>query len=64
MDDLEFILYVKDNINIVKICKDNNIRYENMIRGRTTKENTKKVADELKLAINKCYSSIVLDRSI
>lgn len=63
MTDLEFILLVKE-ISISEVCKNENISYSNLIRGKTTKENEKKIADILKLKINNIYSSIVLDRRV
>lgn len=47
MKDIELIHKIK-NIKISNICKSNNLDYTNLIYGRTSKENTKKIADELR----------------
>lgn len=47
MKDIELIHKIK-NIKISNICKRNNLDYTNLIYGRTSKENTKKIADELR----------------
>lgn len=47
MKDIELIHKIK-NIKIGNICKRNNLDYTNLIYGRTSKENTKKIADELR----------------
>ena len=47
MKDIELIHKLK-NITISNICKSNKIDYTNLIYGRTSKENTKKIADELR----------------
>mgnify|MGYP006898638639 CR=1 FL=1 len=47
MKDIELIHKIK-NIKISNICKSNKIDYTNLIYGRTSKENTKKIADELR----------------
>ena len=47
MKDIELIHKIK-NIKISNICKQNNLDYTNLIYGRTSKENTKKIANELR----------------
>lgn len=47
MKDIEFIHKIK-NIKLGNICKNNKIDYTNLIYGRTSKENTKKIANELR----------------
>lgn len=47
MKDIELIHKIK-NIKLGNICKCNKIDYTNLIYGRTSKENTKKIADELR----------------
>ena len=47
MKDIELIHKIK-NIKLGNICKSNKIDYTNLIYGRTSKENTKKIADELR----------------
>ena len=51
MDDYNFILAIKDLKTIPKICKELEIDYTNLIKGRSTAENEKKVASILKLEI-------------
>ena len=62
MNDLEFILEVKNMNKINNICKDLNIDYSNLIKGRTKKENIEKVADILENEIVRLYSLILLKR--
>lgn len=47
MKDIELIHKIK-NIKLGNICKNNKIDYTNLIYGRTSKENTKKIANELR----------------
>ena len=47
MKDIELIHKIK-NIKLGNICKRNNLDYTNLIYGRTSKENTKRIADELR----------------
>ena len=47
MKDIELIHKIK-NIKLGNICKNNKVDYTNLIYGRTSKENTKKIADELR----------------
>lgn len=47
MKDIELIHKIK-NIKLGNICKRNKIDYTNLIYGRTSKENVKKIADELR----------------
>lgn len=62
MDDLEFILEVKNMNKINNICKDLNIDYSNLIKGKSKKENIEKVADILENEIVRLYSLILLKR--
>lgn len=58
MDDYNFILAIKDLKTIPKICKELEIDYTNLIKGRSTAENERKVASILKLEILKAYCYI------
>ena len=42
------IIHKVKNIKLGNICKNNKIDYTNLIYGRTSKENTKRIADELR----------------
>lgn len=58
MNELEFIKAYKDMKSISDICEHLGINYTNLIYGRTTKENEKKVARILKVEILKIYAII------
>ena len=58
LDDYNFILAIKDLKTIPKICKELEIDYTNLIKGRSTEENEKRVASILKLEILKAYCYI------
>lgn len=60
MDDFEFIMEYKNMKSIGKICKEFGIDYPNLSRGKTSKENEKKVADELKKQVIRLYSNIII----
>lgn len=60
MSDLEFINKYKNMKSAGKVCRDLKIDYPNLSRGKTTKENEKKVADELKKEIINLYNDIIL----
>ena len=62
--DYNFILKYKALKTIGQICKNLSIDYSNMINGKTSKENYKKVADELKRQVIELYSSIMIDEVI
>ena len=47
---------VKNMKSINKICEENNIDVSNLLKGTTSKDNIKKVANELKLEIIKLYA--------
>jgi hypothetical protein len=47
MKDIDLIKEIK-NIKIGNICKSNKVDYTNLIYERTTKENIKKIANELR----------------
>ena len=56
MDDLDFIKAYKDMKSISDICEENKINYTNLVYGKTTKENEKKVANALKMEVLKIYA--------
>lgn len=64
MSDLNFIMEYKNMKSVAKVCKDLKIDYPNLSRGKTSKENEKKVADELKKQILKLYSDIIINEVI
>lgn len=53
MNDFDIIMQFKNMKSIGDICKELNIDYSNLIRGKSTKENEHKVAQELKLELYK-----------
>lgn len=55
MSDYDFILSVKEMKSISEICDRLKIDYSNLITGRSTKENEKKVADLLRVEVLKIY---------
>ena len=62
--DYSFILKYKELKTIGQVCKNLSIDYSNLINGKTSKENYKKVADELKRQVIELYSSIMIDEVI
>lgn len=54
MEDLEYIKKF-NNIQITKVCKKLNIDYANLISGRSSKANVKKVRQELESEFAKLY---------
>ena len=62
--DYSFILKYRELKTIGQVCKNLSIDYSNMINGKTSKENYKKVADELKRQVIELYSSIMIDEVI
>lgn len=54
MDDLKFIKCFS-KINITKVCKKLKIDRSNLLNGKTTKENIKKVRQELESEYAKLY---------
>lgn len=54
MDDLQFIKCFS-KINITKVCKKLKIDRSNLLNGKTTKENIKKVRQELESEYAKLY---------
>lgn len=60
MDDFEFIMEYKNMKSAGKVCKEFGIDYPNLSKGKSSKENEKKVADELRKQIIKLYSNIII----
>ena len=54
MEDLEYIKKF-NNIQITKVCKKLNIDYANLISGRSSKANLKRVRQELESEFAKLY---------
>lgn len=63
MNNLEFIIQVKE-LSISKICKENNVDYTNLIKGRLSKEKENLITDIIKSKIIKIYSSLILGKRI
>ena len=57
MKDIDLIKEIK-NIKIGNICKSNKVDYTNLIYERTTKENIKKIANEIR---RKLYPLLIDD---
>ena len=64
MENYNFILEYKNLKSISQICKDFGIDYSNLINKRTTNENMKKVADELRKQVIYLYSNIIAEEVI
>ena len=62
--DYSFILKYRELKTIGQICKNLSIDYSNLINGKTSKENYKKVADELKKQVIELYSNIITEEVI
>ena len=58
MGDYDLITYYKEMKSIKKICEELEIDYSNLINGKTSKENEKKVSDRIKVECFKMYSII------
>ena len=58
MDDYRFILAYKDMKSISDICNGFKISYSNLVNGKTSKENEKKVAEKLRDEIYKMYAIV------
>lgn len=58
MSDYDFISAYKDMKSISDICEELKINYSNLINGKTSKENEKKVAEKLKLEVIKIFSVV------
>ena len=62
--DYSFILKYRELKTIGQVCKNLSIDQSNLINGKTSKENYKKVADELKRQVIELYSNIIAEEVI
>ena len=62
MKDLEYIKKFS-KISITKVCKELGINRGNLLSGRTTPENIKKVRDELERKVSKIYLEEVIEKN-
>ena len=60
MDEKDIITSYKEMKSIKKICEELEIDYSNLINGKTSKENEKKVAGKIKVECFKMYSILKL----
>lgn len=60
MEDFDIITSYKEMKSIKKICEELEIDYSNLMNGKATKENEKKVAGKIKVECFKMYSIIKL----
>ena len=60
MDEKDIIASYKEMKSIKKICEELEIDYSNLINGKTSKENEKKVANKIKVECFKMYSFLKL----
>ena len=56
MDELEFIKAYKNMKSLTTICDENKINYSNLINGKSTKDNEKKISDAIKKEIIKTHA--------
>lgn len=56
MDELDLIKAYQDMKALSIICEENKINYSNLINGKTTKDNEKKIANAVKMEILKIYA--------
>ena len=60
MEDFEFILEFKKLKSVGKVCKELGIDYPNLVNQKTSKENERKVANELRKQVINLYNNIIL----
>ena len=60
MDEKDIITSYKEMKSIKKICEELEIDYSNVINGKTSKENEKKVANKIKVECFKMNSFLKL----
>lgn len=58
--NLELILALKNMKKLSVICRENNINYSNLVQGKSSKENEKLIADEIKKEIVKLIDVFVI----
>ena len=56
MDDLDLIKTYQEMKALSTICEENKVNYSNLINGKTTSDNVKKVANGVKMEILKIYA--------
>lgn len=64
MKDIDFILAYKDMKSISDICEELKINYSNLVNGRTSAENEKKVVEKIRLECYKIYSLVQMMEDI
>lgn len=60
MEDFDIIISYKEMKSIKKICEELEVDYSNLMNGKATKENEKKVASKIKVECFKMYSILKL----
>lgn len=60
MDEKDIITSYKEMKSIKKICEELDIDYSNLMNGKATKDNEKKVANKIKVECFKMYSFLKL----
>ena len=60
MEDFDIITSYKEMKSIKKICEELEVDYSNLMNGKATKENEKKVANKIKVECFKMYSILKL----
>lgn len=60
MDDFDIITSYKEMKSIKKICEELEVDYSNLMNGKATNENEKKVANKIKVECFKMYSILKL----
>lgn len=58
MNNQDFILAYRDMKSIKAVCDELEINYANLLSGRASEENQKKVADKLKVECYKIFSLV------
>ena len=58
--NLELILALKNMKKLSVICREHNINYSNLVQGKSSKENEKLIADEIKKEIVKLIDVFII----
>jgi len=58
--NLELILALKNMKKLSVICREYNINYSNLVQGKSSKENEKLIADEIKKEIVKLIDVFII----
>ena len=56
MDYIDLIKAYQDMKALSNICEENKVNYSNLINGKTTDDNVKKIANSVKMEILKIYA--------